>query len=99
MIKIIKGLFTPKTKKPPFKTECTIQFEGAECGAASLSTILKYYGKYVPLAELRETTSVSRDGANAKYIVEAAEFYGLNATPVKANMMYKNLQLLWVLTI
>ena len=88
MIKIIKGLFTPKTKKPPFKTECTIQFEGAECGAASLSTILKYYGKYVPLAELRETTSVSRDGANAKYIVEAAEFYGLNATPVKANMMY-----------
>jgi len=88
MIKFIKGLFTPKTKKPPFKTECTIQFEGAECGAASLSTILKYYGKYVPLSELRETTSVSRDGANAKYIVEAAEFYGLNATPVKANMMY-----------
>ena len=88
MIKLIKGLLTPKTKKPPFKTECTIQFEGAECGAASLSTILKYYGKYVPLSELRETTSVSRDGANAKYIVEAAEFYGLNATPVKANMMY-----------
>lgn len=70
------------------KTDCTIQMEGAECGAASLCTILKYYGKYVPLSELRQTTGVSRDGAKAKNIISAAKSYGLDAFAIKANRMY-----------
>ena len=64
--------------------------EGAECGAASLCTILKYYGRYVPLCELRRATGISRDGANAKYIVDAAREYGLDATAFKANKLYLN---------
>ena len=51
MNNFFSGFLFAKSKEPPFKTDCTIQFEGAECGAASLSTILRYYGKYVPLSE------------------------------------------------
>lgn len=72
------------------KTDCTIQMEGAECGAASLCTILKFYGRYVPLSELRLATGISRDGANAKFIVDAAKEYGLDANAFKANKFYLN---------
>ena len=69
------------------KTECTIQFEGAECGAASLSTILKYFGKYVSLQTLRKQTCVTRDGASAELIKKGALANGLDAKIYKANFM------------
>lgn len=67
------------------RTQCTIQFEGSECGAASFSTILRYFDTYIPLSELRETTAVSRDGANAKLLIKAAEHYNLTSNVYKAN--------------
>ena len=90
MKNIFKKLQIKLQKSSQIKTDCTIQFEGAECGAASLCTILKFYGKYVPLSVLRHETSVSRDGANAEFIVEAAKNYGLNAKASKANSLYLN---------
>lgn len=61
------------------KTPFEYQLEVSECGAASLSMIMQYYGKYVPLEELRVETGVSRNGVNAKNICIAAENYGLEA--------------------
>lgn len=69
------------------KTQCTIQFEGAECGAASLCTILKYFGKYVSMERLRQETCVTRDGATAELIKGGAEQNGLNVKVYKANLL------------
>ena len=59
------------------RTPTVYQMEVNECGAASLSMIMQYYGKYVPLEELRIETGVSRNGCNAKNIYLAAERYGM----------------------
>ena len=57
-----------------------MQMEALECGAASLTMIMHYYKKWIPLEQARVDCGVSMDGASAKNILTAARSYGLEAS-------------------
>ena len=58
----------------------------ADCGAACLGMVLAYYGRQVPLDELRQTTNTNRDGVDALAVTRAAQRYGLSAQGVVADL-------------
>ena len=57
-----------------------MQMEALECGAASLTMIMHYYRKWIPLEQARLDCGVSMDGANAKNIMAAGRSYGMKAS-------------------
>ena len=69
---------TPLTKGVA-KVPVIMQMEALDCGAACLAMVAAYYGKWVPLEQVRRDCGVSRDGSNARNVLVAARSYGFAA--------------------
>ncbi|MBQ3794744.1 MAG: NHLP family bacteriocin export ABC transporter peptidase/permease/ATPase subunit [Butyrivibrio sp.] len=72
--------------KGTVKVPVIMQMEALECGAACLTMIMAYYGKWVPLEQVRVDCGVSRDGSKAKNVLVAARSYGFEAGGVRCGL-------------
>ncbi|HSO34500.1 MAG TPA: peptidase domain-containing ABC transporter [Labilithrix sp.] len=75
-----------RIRNPFHRVPFIAQMEMTECGAASLAMVLAYHRCWVPLAELREACSVSRDGTSALDVSNAAQHYGLEVNPLRTEL-------------
>lgn len=62
------------------------QQSSSDCGAACLVMIARYWGKRLPLYQVREQSNVGRSGASLKSLARAAEEIGFHARPVRASL-------------
>ena len=80
----MKGVFGKKAVPKPIEkgvanVPVVMQMEALECGAASLTMIMHYYRKFIPLEQARVDCGVSMSGSSAANILAAARSYGMEA--------------------
>jgi HlyB family type I secretion system ABC transporter len=62
------------------------QQSAADCGAACMVMIGRYWGKVLKINRVRDMAVISRDGSSLKTLAAAAESLGFNSRPVKASL-------------
>ncbi len=67
------------------KYYCIKQHDTADCGAACLATIFKYYNLNLPISKIRDIASTTTQGTNVYGMIRAAESLGFSAKGVKGD--------------
>ncbi len=67
------------------KIDIEKQLDLKDCGACSLSCIIKYYKGYVPIEKIREDTVTNGNGTTAYHLINAAKSYGFDAVGMKVD--------------
>jgi ATP-binding cassette subfamily B protein len=62
------------------------QVTASDCGAACLAMVLGYYGKRVPLDEIRRAMGAGRDDTDGTSLLRVARLYGLCGRGVRAEV-------------
>ncbi len=62
------------------------QHDEKDCGAASLSMILRFYGAYIPLYKIREEMKITSEGASIYGIIQSAGLHNLQAEAMKGDI-------------
>ncbi|MBE8988315.1 peptidase domain-containing ABC transporter [Nostoc sp. LEGE 12450] len=80
--KQVGHLWQRVTRRYPFFA----QQSGADCGAACLVMVSRYWGKRFSVNRLRDIANVDRNGASLRGLLMAAESIGFSTRPVKAGL-------------
>lgn len=62
------------------------QEEQKDCASSCILMILKYYGAYVSMEELRDETKTNKNGVNIYDLVETLKKYGFDAEALKGSI-------------
>jgi HlyB family type I secretion system ABC transporter len=62
------------------------QQSAADCGAACLVMVGRYWGKAFKINRIREMAVITRGGSSLKTLAAAAESLGFNSRPIKASL-------------
>lgn len=66
----------------PRRIPLVLQAANADCGAACVAMLVRYYGKRVTFEEVRHVVGPGAQGATLRTLVDAARHYGLTAEAV-----------------
>jgi len=59
------------------------QLAATDCGAAALTMVLAFFGKEIPIDELRRRLDLNRGGSSAASLLRAGRAYGLRGRGVR----------------
>ncbi|MDP2178170.1 peptidase domain-containing ABC transporter [Methylicorpusculum sp.] len=62
------------------------QMDAMDCGPTCLHMIARFYGRILPLDDVREKCAITRGGVTLGGIAEAAELYAFKTVAIKANL-------------